>query len=72
MSSHVHACVFAWASECGTPCVFMSVSLSVQTCTVCIHECVPVVSCGVPGIWVTYPLSPTVCAHVYLHPFACM
>lgn len=33
VSSHVHACVFAWASECGTPCVFMSVSLCVHTCT---------------------------------------
>ena len=58
VSSRVHACVFAWASECGTPCMFMSVSPCVHTC---IHVCVPVVSCGVPGIWVTYPLSPTVC-----------
>lgn len=58
VSSRVHACVFARASECGTPCMFMSVSPCVHTC---IHVCVPVVSCGVPGIWVTYLLSPTVC-----------
>lgn len=39
---------------------YLRVSTRVHSC---IHVCVPVVSCGIPGIWVTYALLPMACAH---------
>lgn len=50
LSVGLHAC----------PRQHLHVSTRVHSCT---HVRVPVVSCGVPGIWVTYALLPMACAH---------